>query len=213
MSDRTVFRRLVEKGSHDRAVVNDIIDEALICHFAFLREGLPVVLPTIHARIGDTIYIHGSKASGNLRSLAAGVDVCLTATLVDGLVAARSLFEHSMRYRSAVVFGRTRVVDDIKEREVAFRALTEHVIPGRWDDARRPTPVEDRQTIIIAIPIEEASAKVSQGWPDDGEEDLDLDVWAGVIPISLSYGPPQPDPRLPPGVEVPDYIRSLVAGS
>ena len=210
MSERTRLRRLPEKGSHDRALINEILDEALICHFGFVRDGYPVVLPTVHARMGEIVYIHGSKAAGNLRTMKEEVEACLTVTIVDGIVAARSLFEHSMHYRSAVLFGKSRLVDDPDERIVAFRAITEHIIPGRWDDARQPSPAEDRQTTIIAIKIDEASAKVSDGWPDDPDEDLDLGVWAGVIPITVSYGRPIPDPRLDSAIGLPDYIRKLV---
>ena len=210
MSERTRLRRLPDKGSHDRAVINEILDEALICHFGFVRDGYPVVLPTIHARVGEILYIHGSKAAGNLRTLKEGIEVCLTVTIVDGIVAARSLFEHSMHYRSAVLFGKGRLVDGPEERITAFRAITERIIPGRWDDARQPSPAEDRQTTIIAIKIDEASAKIGDGWPDDPDEDLDLGVWAGVIPIAVSYGQPIPDPRLDSAIGLPDYISKLV---
>lgn len=207
---RTGFKRHPERGSLDRELVHEIVDAAPICHFGFVRDGHPVVLPTIHGRVGDTVYIHGSKAAGNLRALREGLEVCLTVTLVDGVKAARSLFEHSMQYRSAVVFGTGRLVESPEERLVAFEAITEHVLPGRWDDARQPSRPEDRQTTIIAIDIEEASAKVNTGYPDDEDEDRDLDVWAGVIPMRLVYGEPDPVPDLRQDIEVPDYIRRLV---
>ena len=207
---RTAFKRHPERGSHDRALVHEIVDAAPICHFGIIRDGQPVVLPTIHGREGETIYIHGSKAAGNLRDLEGGIDVCVTVTLVDGIKAARSLFEHSMQYRSAVIFGKGRLVTDPEEREVALRAITEHVLPGRWDDARQPNRPEDRQTGIIAVEIIEASAKINTGYPNDEPEDLDLDVWAGVIPMSISYGTPDPAPNLRDGIQVPDYIRRLV---
>jgi nitroimidazol reductase NimA-like FMN-containing flavoprotein (pyridoxamine 5'-phosphate oxidase superfamily) len=212
MSERTRVRRLPEKASYDAEVIASILDASLVCHLAFVRDGKPVAIPTIHALVGNTVYVHGSKGAGNLRALKKGIDVCVAVTIVDGIVAARSLFEHSMRYRSAVVFGRSRLVEGAEERTMAFRAISEHVLPGRWDDARGPSRIEDRQTTIIAVEIEEASAKVSEGWPEDAEEDLDLGVWAGVIPMRLAMGEPVPAPDLAPGVPVPDYISDLVAG-
>lgn len=197
---------------YDREAINAILDAALICHLGFVRDGLPVVIPTIHARVGDTLYVHGSKASGNLRKLADGVDVCVAMTVVDGIVAARSLFEHSMNYRSAVVFGRSRLVEAAEERHLALRAITEHVLPGRWDDARRPSRAEDRQTSIVAIGIDEASAKVRDGFPEDADEDLALGVWAGVVPLRLAFGEPIADPGLDRGIPLPEYIRDLVEG-
>ena len=209
MSDRTRIRRLPERGSNDPGLIWSIVDASPICHFGFVRNGYPVVIPTIHARVGETIYVHGSRASGNLRELKGGVDVCLTVTHLDGIIAARSLFHSSMRYRSAVLFGRSREVEDPDERSVAFEAITEHLIPGRWAEARQPSPLEDRQTIIIAIDVDEASAKVNDGWPVDEEDDYDLDVWAGVIPVSLRYGSPLADPRLSEGIAVPPHISNL----
>jgi nitroimidazol reductase NimA-like FMN-containing flavoprotein (pyridoxamine 5'-phosphate oxidase superfamily) len=213
MSDRTRVRRLPEKAAYDLETLSAILDEALVCHLAYVRDGRPVAIPTIHARVGSILYVHGSKGAGNLRALREGLDVCVAVTIVDGIVAARSLFEHSMRYRSAVVFGKSRLVEDPNERTRALRAISEHVIPGRWDDARGPSPVEDRQTTIIAIEIEEGSAKVSAGWPEDPAEDMDLPVWAGVIPIFQTFGQPLPDPSLAEGIPVPDYVRDLVEGS
>jgi nitroimidazol reductase NimA-like FMN-containing flavoprotein (pyridoxamine 5'-phosphate oxidase superfamily) len=207
MSDRTVFHRHPERGSHDPATVAAILDAALTCNIGFVREGRPVVIPTIHARVDDVVYIHGGVAAGNLRELRQGIDVCLAVTLVDGIVAARSLFNHSMNYRSAVVFGTARLVTEPEEREVALRAITEHVLPGRWDDARHPSAAEDRQTMILAISIEEASAKTRIGPVVDDEEDMELDVWAGVIPLSLAAGDPEPDVHLDPAIPMPTYIK------
>ncbi len=207
---RTDFKRHPERGSHDRDLVYQILDAAPICHIGIVRHGGPVVLPTIHGRVGDTVYIHGSKASGNLRELKEGIDVCITVTLVDGIKAARSLFEHSMQYRSAVVFGRSRPVVEPDERDLAFKAITEQILPGRFEDARHPSPPEDRQTAVIAIDVDEASAKVNTGYPDDGETDGHLDVWAGVIPMGISYGAPDPAPDLREGIDIPDYIRRLL---
>jgi uncharacterized protein len=207
MEQRTRIRRLPERAVDDRDLINAIVDEALICHVGFMREDGPFVVPTIHARIGDTLYLHGSVASGNLRALGGGIQVCVTVTIVDGIAAARSLFEHSMNYRSVVVFGETRAVTDHEEREAAFRAITEHVLPGRWDDARRPNRAEDRRTAIVAVPIDAVSAKVRSGGVDDEPEDHDLDVWAGVIPLSLVAGTPIPEPDLRTGIPLPDYVR------
>jgi uncharacterized protein len=207
MSERTKIRRLSERAVLEREAVDAILDEALICHVGFVRDDGPFVVPTIHARVGDTIYMHGSTAAGNLRAMKEGIDVCVTATIVDGIAAARSLFEHSMNYRSVVVFGRARVVDDPTERAIAFRAISDHVLPGRWDDARRPSRQEDRQTMVISVPIAEFSAKVRTGGVDDDEADHDLAVWAGVIPLSIVAGEPIPEPDLKPGIEVPGYIR------
>ena len=208
MNDRIKGKRLQELYDYDRATVWDIIDRAMICHIGLIRDGYPVVIPTIHGRIGDSLYIHGSSAAGNLKDLRKGVDACVTMTIVDGVVAARSLFNSSMNYRSVVVYGTTRAVDDPEERDAALRAITEQVIPGRWDDARHASDTEDRQTLIIAISIDQASAKISSDMPEDDEADMDVEVWAGVIPVSLVAGTPIPDPQLRPGIALPDYIAS-----
>ena len=205
MNDRIKGRRLQELYDYDRATVHDIIDHALICHVGLIRDGYPVVIPTICGRIDETLYIHGSVAAGNLTDLRKGVDACVTVTIV-GVVAARSLFNSSMNYRSAVIYGTTRAVEDPDERDAALRAITEQVLAGRWDDGRQASASEDRQTRIIAIAIEQASAKISSGPPEDEEADMDLDVWAGVIPLSLVAGAPQPDPVLRPEIDLPDYI-------
>ena len=212
MNDKTDSRikgkRLHELYDYDRATVHEILDRALICNVGLVRDGYPVVIPTIHGRIGDTVYIHGSIAAGNLKDLRRGIDACLTVTIVDGVVAARSLFNSSMNYRSAVVYGTARAVEDSEERDAALRAITEHVLPGRWDDARHASQSEDRQTLIIAIPIEQASAKISADLPEDEDADMDLDYWAGVIPVALGAGVPQSDPQLRPDIEIPDYIAN-----
>ena len=207
MSDRIKGRRLPDLYDYDRATVHNIIDRAMICHVGLVRHGCPVVIPTIHGRIGDTLYIHGSIAAGNLDDLRRGVDACVTVTIVDGIVVARSLFNSSMNYRSAVIFGTSRAVEDPAERDAALRAITEHVLPGRWDDARHASGPEDRQTRIIAISIDEASAKISSGPPQDEEADMDLEVWAGVIPVAAVAGPPQPDAQLRSDIPLPDYIE------
>ena len=205
-SERTRVRRLPERGAYDRETIDAILDEALICHLAWVQDGEPRVIPTIHARSGDTLYVHGSNASRTLRATKGGAPVAAEVTLLDGLVLARSAFHHSMNYRSVVVYGRAREVTDPDEKFAAQRALVEHVARGRADDARLPNQRELDQTTILAIPIEEASAKIRTGPPKDDEEDMDLPVWAGVLPIRTIPGEPEPDPHLPDGLEVPGYV-------
>ncbi len=187
--DRIRVKREPQRGRYDRETIDAILDEALICHLGFEVDGQPYVIPTLHARIGDRVYVHGSAASRMLRELAGGVRVCLTATLVDGLVLARSVFNHSVNYRSAVLFGTATLLDDGAEKLDALRALTEQLAPGRWDEARQPTAQELKATWILSLPIEEASAKVRSGPPEDEPEDLELPVWAGVVPVHLAAEP------------------------
>jgi uncharacterized protein len=203
---RTEVRRLPERGIYDREFIDSIVDEALICHVGFNTDEGPVVIPTIHARVGDMLYLHGSPASRMLRSTP-GDQICVTITIVDGIVAARSTFHHSMNYRSVVIFGTPRIVDDPGERMVAFKAITEHMIPGRWAEARHPNEKENKGTKVLALTIDEASAKTRSGPPGDEDFDMDLDVWAGVIPLSVSVGAPVKAPDLKPGVAVPRYVE------
>jgi len=205
-TERTTVRRLPKRGLYDRETIHAIIDEALICHVGFVVEGAPVVIPTIHTRVGDTLYFHGSAASRMLRSLRGGVEACVTVTLLDGLVLARSAFHHSMNYRSAVVFGTAREVTDPEEKLQALDALVEHVAAGRSAHARPPNEKELRQTLVLALPIEEASAKVRTGGPVDDEEDYELPIWAGVLPLRLVPQSPLPDERLRPGIPIPGYV-------
>lgn len=207
-TERTRVRRLPERAVYGREAIEAILDEAMICHVGFVVDDVPYVIPTIHAREGDTLYLHGSPASRMLRLLKLGAPVSVTATIVDGVVVARALFHHSLNYRSAVVFGTPRPVDDPAERVVAFRAITEHVLPGRWDEARRPNEKEDRGTLLVAVDIDEASAKVRTGPPGDDDEDYELDIWAGVIPLEVTAAQAIADPLLKPGVEVPESVRS-----
>jgi nitroimidazol reductase NimA-like FMN-containing flavoprotein (pyridoxamine 5'-phosphate oxidase superfamily) len=207
-SERVRVRRLADRGRYDRETIDRILDEALICHVAFVTDGGPVVIPTIHARVADTLYLHGSPASRMLRATI-GEPVCVSATIVDGIVAARSLFHHSLNYRSIVLFGTARIVEEPRERMQAFEAVTEHVLPGRWSEARWPSPKEDRRTRLIAIDIDEASAKVRTGPPVDDQEDLASGIWAGVIPLEIVAGEPIPSPDLEPGVEIPHSVRRL----
>ena len=202
---RTTVRRLAKRGDYDRHTVNAIIDEALICHVGFVVDGSPVVIPTIHTRIGETLYFHGSGASRMLRSLRDGVDACVTVTILDGLVMARSAFHHSMNYRSAVVLGKGREVVEREEKLRVLDALVEHVCAGRSRDARPPNEAELRQTLVIAIPLAEASAKIRTGPAADDDEDYDLPIWAGVIPLALTPSVPIDDARLIAGVVAPEY--------
>lgn len=200
-TDRTTVKRLPERGRYDRAVVDAILDEALTCHLGFVVDGQPFVIPTIHARLGATLYVHGSAASRMLRAAKAGPPVCVTVTLVDGLVMARSAFHHSMNYRSVVVLGPAREVTDPEEKTAALRAVVEHVAAGRWDEVRWPNELELKATTVLALAIDEASAKVRAGGPKDDEEDYALDCWAGVIPLRLTAAAPVPDERLKTGVQ------------
>jgi nitroimidazol reductase NimA-like FMN-containing flavoprotein (pyridoxamine 5'-phosphate oxidase superfamily) len=203
---RNRVRRHPERGRYDAASIYPIVDEALICHVGFVDGGQPYVIPTLHAREGDTILLHGARASRLLQHLEAGGEVCITVTLLDGIVLARSVFSHSINYRSAVIFGRGQPITDLDERMRALELFTERLIPGRWADARPPTPAEMQQTGVVAVPIESASAKIRTGPPKDGAEDLALPVWAGVLPLHLATGAPLPDAALPPDTPLPDYI-------
>ena len=209
--ERTRVKRAKDKARYDRGVVDAIFDEALVCHVGFVADGSPFVIPTIHARVGDILYFHGSPASRMLRLMKEGAEVTITATLLDGVVAARSVFHHSMHYRSAMVFGTARIVDSSEERAVALEAISNAALPGRWDEARLPSLNEDKGTLVVAVPIEEYSAKVSENDIGDEEEDYELPIWAGVISLSIVAGTPEPDSRLLDGVEVPESVREFVA--
>jgi len=204
-TERTIVKRLPARGSYDRNVVHQILDEGLICHLGFVVDGQPFVIPTIYVRVGETIYVHGSPASRMLRTLEKGVPACVTVTHVDGLVLARSAFHHSMNYRSVVVLGTATVVDEPDQKNDVLHALTDHLIRGRWEEIRHPTPDELRRTLVLAIPIEEASAKIRIGPPLDDEEDYALPVWAGVLPLKLVPSEPIADPRLPKETAAPSY--------
>lgn len=205
-TERTRVRRLPERGVYEREAIDAIVDDALVCHVGFVHDGRPVVIPTIHARVGDTLYIHGSPASRMLRDMRQGDEVCVTVTLVDGLVVARAPFHSSMNYRSVVIFGVPAEITDPNEKWDAFRAITEHVTPGRWDDSRLPNNKEVRATLVFSVPLNEASAKVRTGPPEDDDEDYELPLWAGVVPLAIVAGEPIPDPVLPDGIGVPDYL-------
>jgi uncharacterized protein len=204
-TERTTLKRLPKRGVYDRDVVYAILDEALICHVGFTVNDRPIVIPTGFGRVDDRLYIHGSQASRMLRTVGVGIDVCITVTLLDGLVLARSAFHHSMNYRSVVIFGRASVIENREEKLAALVAFSEHVIPGRWAEVREPTEQELKATTVLALPLAEVSAKVRTGPPLDDEEDYALDVWAGVIPLRLNTCAPISDPRLPQNIEPPAY--------
>ncbi len=204
-TDRTTLRRLPDRGSYDRETANALLDEALICHVGFVMDGQPFVIPTIHARLGRTLYVHGSAASRMLRE-GKRVPLCVTVTLLDGLVMARSAFHHSMNYRSVVVLGQAHEVTEAEEKLQALRAIVEHVAAGRWDEVRWPTDTELRGTTVLALPIDEASVKIRSGPPKDDEEDYALPTWAGVIPLRMVAGEPLADPRLGDGIRPSDVI-------
>ena len=189
---RSTIKRHPERGSHDTEAVHAVLDAAPMGHLGFVVDGQPFVIPMLYGRIGDALYLHGSVASRLMRTVAGGVEVCLTATLVDGLVLARSAFHHSMNYRSAVVFGRAVPVDG-DEKPAALKAISEHLRPGRWDEVRSPTERELRQTAVLRLEVSEMSAKARSGGPVDEPDDLTLDVWAGVVPCALAWGEPIPD--------------------
>jgi nitroimidazol reductase NimA-like FMN-containing flavoprotein (pyridoxamine 5'-phosphate oxidase superfamily) len=204
-TDRTKLKRLPKRGHFDRESVYAILDEGFICHVGFVVEGQPFVIPTGYARAGDKLYIHGSQASRMLRTLGEGLDACVTVTIVDGLVLARSAFHHSMNYRSVLVFGRATIVEDRQEKLEALVALSEHIVRGRWADVREPNEQEIIQTTVLCLPIEEASAKIRTGPPLDDEEDYALPIWAGVVPLKLVAGEPIEDPRLSAEIPAPEY--------
>jgi uncharacterized protein len=207
-TEQTTVKRLPARGVYDREVVHQILDQALICHLGFVIDGQPFVIPTIHVRVDETIYVHGSPASRMLRTLEQGVPACVTVTHVDGLVLARSAFHHSMNYRSAVVLGTARIVDDQQQKFDALHSLTDHLMRGRWEDIRQPNPEELRRTLVLEIAIESASAKIRTGPPLDEEEDYALPMWAGVLPLKWSATKPVPDSRLAADVPVPSYVTS-----
>ncbi len=208
-SERSRVRRAPKRADYDRPTIDAILDEALVAHLGFVADGQPFVIPTLHARVGDEVLIHGSAASRMVTLLGAGMPACLTVTLIDGLVLARSAFHHSMNYRSVVVLGTARFVEGPEERERALEAFTDKLLPGRWDEVRRPTRQELKGTRVLALPLTEASAKVRTGPPVDDEDDYDMDVWAGVVPLELTRGPLQPDDRLRDGIAPSAAVTAL----
>jgi nitroimidazol reductase NimA-like FMN-containing flavoprotein (pyridoxamine 5'-phosphate oxidase superfamily) len=203
-TERTQVRRLPERASYDRATVHAILDEGFLCHVAFVIDGQPFALPTGYGRVGDTLYLHGS--TGSRLGMRPDMDVCVTVTLLDGIVLARSVFHHSFQYRSVMVLSRTRLVTDPDEKEAALQAVVDHIVPDRGDVARGPDHKELAATAVLAVPIDEVSAKVRNGPVGDEEEDYQLPIWAGILPLELVPGAPQPDRRLLAGLPVPAHV-------
>jgi hypothetical protein len=203
---RTTLRRHRERGETDRAALYAVLDAGLICHLGVLADGAPVVLPTAYGRDGETLYLHGSSANGAFGA-ADGQPVCVTVTHLDGLVCARAVFTHSVNYRSAVVFGTATRVSDYDETLHGLEVITDHLIPGRWASCRHPTRKEMAATAVLSLPLTEASVKIRTGGPKDEPDDLGLDVWAGVLPVAVAFGEPQPDPLLRDDVKMPPHIR------
>jgi hypothetical protein len=209
---RTRVVREPERGVYDRETIYRILDEGFICHVGFAVNGQPFVIPTSYGRKDANLYIHGSAASRMLRQMKDGIALCVTVTLLDGLVLARSVFNHSMNYRSVVILGKATLVENSQEKLTALRILSEHIIAGRWDDARQPNDRELKATSVLRVPIEEFSAKVRSGPPIDDEEDYSFPTWAGVVPLETRVGEPINDPRVSPNQQVPNYVRSYSRG-
>jgi nitroimidazol reductase NimA-like FMN-containing flavoprotein (pyridoxamine 5'-phosphate oxidase superfamily) len=207
-TERTRVFRKPGRGSYDRDLVHSILDEALICHVGFVQDGQPYVIPTIHARDGDTLYLHGANANRTLKALAEGVACCVTATLVDELVLARAALHHSLNYRSVMVLGRAREVTDPEEKQMALRMVVDHIAPGRPEEVRGADATDLQSTKVLSLPIEEASAKVRGGPPLDDDEDLDLPYWAGQLPLTLGTGDPVPAPDLTRDLPVPEHVAA-----
>jgi len=206
-TERTRVRRIPDRGHYDKKTIYPIIDEALYCHVGINHNGSPVVIPTIHARINNTLYIHGSAASRLLQSIQEDASLCVTISLIDGIVLARSAFHHSLNYRSVVVFGQGVIVNDFQEKWDALKAVSDHLVPKRWEDVREPNQKEMDATTVVSISLEEASAKVRSGPPGDDDADYALPIWAGVLPTELKKGTLIPDPVLPESIGIPDYLK------
>jgi len=207
-TNRTKLKRIPKRGNFDRETINQILDEAFICYVGFTVENQPFVLPTAYARAGDKLLIHGSSASRMMRNLSNGIEVCVTVTLIDGLVLARSAFHHSMNYRSVVIFGTAEFIESETEKYEALRHFTEHIVPQRWDDVRPPTAKELKATTVLRLPIQEVSAKVRTGNPIDDDADYDLNIWAGVLPLKTIAGQPENDSRLKDEISLPAYVSN-----
>jgi nitroimidazol reductase NimA-like FMN-containing flavoprotein (pyridoxamine 5'-phosphate oxidase superfamily) len=207
LTKRTELHRIPNRGSRDWDTINQILDAGFLAHVGFCVDGQPFIIPTLYGRDGEKLYLHGSAVSRMLRELETGIPTCVTVTLVDGLVLARSAFHHSMNYRSVVAFGSARKIADPGQKVESLRIISEHIIPGRWADVRKPSEKELKATTVLEFSISEASSKVRSGPPLDDENDYDLPVWAGVLPLAITSRPPVPDDRLIKGVTLPDYVR------
>ncbi len=210
-SKRSTVKRVPKRGSYERELIYQILDEGFICYVSFVADGQPFVIPTAYGRVEDKLYIHGSPASRMLRALQTGIEVCVCVTLVDGLVLARSAFHHSLNYRSIVIFGTATIVKEEEDKLAALKAFCDHIIPDRWQATRPPNPHELKGTLVLSLPLNEASAKVRTGAPIDDEKDYKLPVWAGVIPLTITPGEPISDPRLSPDISVPAHVRDYVS--
>jgi nitroimidazol reductase NimA-like FMN-containing flavoprotein (pyridoxamine 5'-phosphate oxidase superfamily) len=208
-SPRTRLRRGAARGDYSPETVRGILAEGSLCHLAFAQQGQPHIIPTFYGVLGDEIVVHGSTANRALRSLAKGGEACIVVSLIDGLVLARSAFHHSMNYRSVVIYGRARALEDPDEKLAALRVMIEKLMPGRWADVRGPNPEEFARTLVLALPLDEASAKIRRGPPVDDEEDYQLGCWAGVLPVRLEVDKPVDDPKLGPGIAVPGYVEEF----
>jgi len=204
---RSTVRRIPDRGVYDRSVIHAVLDEGLVCHVGFVDDGQPLVIPMLHVRVDDRLYIHGSNASRAFKVLSEGVPACVTVTLLDGLVLARSAFHHSLNYRSVVVLAKGEPVRNRDEKNRMLTHLVERVVPGRWYDSRQPTEKELNATAMVGFPLDESSAKIRSGPPKDEAEDYSLPYWAGLLPLALTAGQPHPDPKLPPHIPVPEYLR------
>ncbi|MBC7450017.1 MAG: pyridoxamine 5'-phosphate oxidase family protein [Cytophagales bacterium] len=205
-TERTEVTRMANRASYDKETIKAILAEGLVCHVSYVFEGQPFTIPHLYGVKEETIYIHGSVGSFMLRELKKEIDLCFSVTLIDGLVLARSAFHHSVNYRSVILFGKAKLVEEEEEKTAALKVLTEHVIKGRWDDVRKPNATEMKQTMVLAISLEQASAKIRTGGPNDDEEDYALDVWAGVLPLTLVAGSAIPDIKMKEEREVPEYV-------
>lgn len=206
-TNRSEVRRLAKRGKYDRETIYNILDEGFVCHVAFAIDGQPFIIPTLYARSGDSIFIHGSAVSRMLKNLSEGVKLCLSVTLVDGIVLARSAFNHSMNYRSVVIFGKGKLIESDEEKLSALKTISDNVLPERFEDSRQPTQKELNVTSVIKIEIEEASAKIREGDPIDDKKDYETDFWAGVLPLKTTFGEPIADARLDEDIELPDYLK------
>jgi uncharacterized protein len=207
-TQRSQIKRVPQRGNYERQVIYEILDEGLVCHVGFVVDGQPFVIPTTYGRVEDQLYIHGSPASRMLQSLQTGIEVCLTVTLLDGLVLARSAFHHSMNYRSVVIFGTATIVQDAEQKLAALRAFTDHVVPKRWAQVRQPSRQELQGTLVLSLPLAEASAKVRTGPPLDDEADYTLPVWAGVVPLQLVAGKAIADSRVQSTINIPAEVQN-----
>lgn len=210
-TEKSTVKRLPKRGFYDEETIYKILDEGIICHISFVLNNQPYIIPTAYVRIGDNIYIHGAKANKMMNALNERTNACIAVTLLDGYVLARSAFHHSMNYRSVVLFGKGKIVAEREEKLMALREFSEHLIPGRWDDVRKPNDKELSATIVLKFSIEEASAKIRTGKPIDDKEDYELNIWAGIVPFKFKTGEPVRDEQLKESISLPDYLLDFIS--